>query len=381
MISVDEALEILAVNRPNFAPENIPLAHALGRYLSEDIIAGFDHPALPVSVMDGYACREIDAGKPLVVIGESCAGKCFDAKIKAGQAVRIFTGAVLPEGADFVEIQEHAKQSGDTVTFTELSEYSSYIRRAGSDFKQGQTLFQAGHQIKPATILTLASCNLPMVPVMRRPTVAILRAGDELNVVGSKLKPGHIIDANGPGITALLTSWGIEVIDLRLAKDDSQDIRSRIKNCQADVILPIGGASVGDYDFMRQAFAEENFKFLFEKVAIKPGKPTWFAARGTQYVLGLPGNPTSAWVCAHIFLKPLLGLKSQTRTYTLAVDLPSNSKRETYLRARFTDKGHVQPLERQDSGLVTPLSGTELYIRRLINAPSARIGDSVEGVE
>ena len=381
MILVDEALDILALNRPKTSTETRPLEQALGRCLSDNIIAPFDQPAFPVSVMDGYACRQADAEKTLTVIGESRAGKCFDGKINEGQAVRIFTGAVLPEGADFVEIQEHAKRSSDTVAFTELSEYRTYIRRAGSDFKKGQTLFSAGHQIKPATILSLASCNIPQVSVMKRPTVAILRAGDELNTVGSDLEHGHIIDANGPAMIALLKSWGIEAIDLGLAKDDPQDIRSRIESCRADLIIPIGGASVGDYDFMRQAFAEERFKSIFEKVAVKPGKPTWFATRGAQCVLGLPGNPVSAWVCAHIFLRPLLGLKTRHRTYILGVDLPPNSKRETYLRARFTETGHVEPIETQDSGLVTPLAATELFIRRRLGAPTTKAGDSVEGVE
>ena len=380
MITVDEALHILTLHRPKMLTETVLLQDAVGRCLSEDISATFDQPSFPVSMMDGYACRLADAEKPLTVIGESRAGKCFDGRIGVGQAVRIFTGAVLPEGADFVEIQEHAKRDGDTVLFTELSEYRTNIRSAGSDFKTGQTIFPAGHKIKPATILSLASCNLPTVPVMRSPVVAILRAGDELNVVGSKLERGHIIDSNGPALMALLKSWGIEAMDLGIAKDNPQDIRSRIKNCRTDVIIPIGGASVGDYDFMRQAFAEEGYKSIFEKVSIKPGKPTWFANRGEQYVLGLPGNPVSAWVCAHIFLRPLLGLKTRTRNYTLAVDLPPNGKRETYLRARFTEVGHVEPIETQDSGLVTPLAATELFIRRPINAPSAQKGDNVEGI-
>ena len=381
MISVNEALDILAIHKPNAAPETIPLERALGRCLSEDVIATFDQPAFSMSVMDGYACRLADAEKPLTVIGVSRAGKCFEGKIAQGQTVRVFTGALLPEGADYVEIQEHAKRSGDIVVFTELSEYTTYIRAAGVDFKKGQTLFLKGHQIKPSTILSLASNNLPKVPVTRRPTVAILRAGDELNVVGSKLERGHIIDSNGPAMMALLTSWGIEVTDLGIAKDDPQDIRALIESCNADVIVPIGGASVGDYDFMRTAFAQEGFKSIFKRVAIKPGKPTWFAKRGEQCVLGLPGNPASAWVCAHMFLKPLLGLESKTRSYTLAVDLPPNGKRETYLRARFTDAGHVAPINRQDSGLVTPLAAAELFIRRPINAPSAQSGDHVEGIE
>ncbi len=380
MISVDEALTLLASNRPVTSTETVPLERALGRCLSQDIIAAFDHPAFSVSIMDGYACRKADAKNSLTVIGESRAGTCFDRTIEAGQAVRVFTGAVLPEGADWVEIQEHAKRSGETVSFTELSEYVTYIRSAGADFQKDQTLFPAGHQISPSTILSLASNNMPTVPVTRRPTIAILRSGDELNIVGSHLKRGQIIDANGPAMIALLKSWGIDAIDLGITKDDPKDIRSRIENCRADVIVPIGGASVGDYDFMRQAFVQEGFKSIFEKVAIKPGKPTWFATRGDQCVLGLAGNPASAWVCAHIFLRPLLGLKNQTRTYTLAVNLPPNSKRETYLRARLTQAGHVEPLGVQDSGMVTPLAAAECLIRRRVKAPSAQIGDSVEGL-
>ena len=379
MISVDDALNWLSSDAPSWKTKIVSLEHAVGRYLSEDLIAPFNQPSFSVSIMDGYACKKADNGLKLTIAGESRAGKPFQQRLEKGQAVRIFTGAVLPEGADFIEIQEHAKRDGDTVWFKELSESRNYIRPAGRDFKKGQTLLKEGDQISPADILTLASCNLPNVTVRKPPSVAILRAGDELRCVGSTLDdPSLIIDANGPGMIALLKSWGFDAIDLGIATDDLKDIRFRIASCKADIIVPIGGASVGDYDLMKPAFAAEGFQTVFEKIAVKPGKPTWFAKRNKQCVLGLPGNPTSAWVCAHLFLKSLLGLKHAKRRYPLAVDLPPNGNRETYIRACFTEDGSIQPLTVQDSGIVTPLSATELFIRRKVNAPSVTAKETVE---
>ena len=381
MISVDDALNLLFSEAPNWETEIVSLEHAVGRYLSKDLTAPFNHPSFSVSVMDGYACNKADVGRKLTVVGVSRAGEAYGKSIETGQAVRIFTGAILPKGSDFIEIQEHARRDGETVWFNELSENRNYIRSAGRDFKKGQTLLKAGHQISPADILTLASCNLPNIDVKKPPSVAILRAGDELRRVGSALdRPDLIIDSNGPGMIALLKSWGFHAIDLGIAKDDLNDIRCRIENCKADIIIPIGGASVGDYDLMKPAFATEGFETIFEKIAVKPGKPTWFAKRNKQRVLGLPGNPTSAWVCAHLFLKPLLGFKHAKRYFPLAVDLPPNGNRETYIRACFTEDGSVQPLAVQDSGAVTPLSATELFIRRKVNAPSVPAKETVECV-
>ena len=379
MISVDNALNLLSSEAPIWGTESVPLECAIGRYLSENLIATFNQPSFPVSVMDGYACKRTDNGRKLAVVGESRAGKPFQQRLEKGHAVRIFTGAILPDGADFIEIQEHATCVGKTVWFTELSENRDYIRPAGRDFETGQTLLQKGHKISPADILTLASCNLIHVPVGKLPSVAILRAGDELMPVGSTLdNPGLIIDANGPGMVALLKSWGFDAIDLGIATDDLKDIRHRITNCEADIIVPIGGASVGDYDLMKPAFTAEGFETIFEKIAVKPGKPTWLAKRNKQCALGLSGNPTSAWVCAHLFLKPLLRLTHTTRRYPLAVGLPANGNRETYIRARFTKDGSVQPLQVQDSGTVTPLSATELFIRRRIYDRAALEKESVE---
>ncbi len=379
MISVDDALNLLSSEAPNWETEIVSLEHAVGRYLSNDLTAPFNHPSFSVSVMDGYACKKADNDLKLTVVGESRAGKPFQPRLEKGQSVRIFTGAVLPEGADFIEIQEHAERDVDTVWFKELSENRNYIRPTGGDFEKGQMLLKRGHQISPADILTLASCNHPNIAVKKHPCVAILRAGDELRRVGSTLDhPGLIIDANGPGIMALLKSWGFAAIDLGIATDDLKDIRSRIKNCKADIIIPIGGASVGDYDLMKPAFVAEGFETAFEKISVKPGKPTWLARRGKQRVLGLPGNPTSAWVCAHLFLKPLLGFKHAKRHYPLAVGLPANGNREAYIRGQFTADGCIQPLAVQDSGIVTPLSATELFIRRKVKAPSVQAKEIVE---
>lgn len=368
MISVDEALALLDEHRPNWGEQSIDLSQANGCILAQDVIAPLTYPAHPVSVMDGYALRKIDRADTLTIIGESRAGVPFEGEIRQNEAVRIFTGALIPKGADQVEIQENALVEGGTVRFAAARTLDrKYIRPAGAGFKKGDILFRSSERITPAMILALATCNLSKVTVRKMPSIALLSSGDELKPVGSKLNTGEIINSILPALAARLNQWGLDVIDLGIASDDPNDIREKFSSCKADIIVPIGAASVGDYDFMKPTALELGFSPIFSKVAVKPGKPAWFSGREAQCILGLPGNPSSAWVAAHIFLYYLLFGALPWRKAKLAEPVSKNGPRETYLRARILPDGKVLTLQRQDSGLVTPLAKADCLLRRPSN--------------
>ena len=363
MISVEEALKALEDNRPDWGTVELPLDQINGLELAQDIIAPFNHPKSSVSVMDGYAFRTDDADKPLDLIGESRAGVPYDGELGAGEAVRIFTGALLPKGADQVEMQENAVLNGQTVSFSSLSTHRNFVRKAGSDFSKGACLYPKGRRVTPEMILGIATCNFAALTVKRKPTVALLSSGDELRSAGSMLSDATIINSINPALAALLTQWGVIVQDLGIATDNENDINDRIANCDADIIVPIGGASVGNYDLMQPIAKSLGFDPVFSKVAVKPGKPTWFSKRGDQCILGLPGNPSSAWVCAQVFLKPFILGRQPLKTAILDQSISKNGPRETYLRGKYLANGHVAPLSRQDSGLVTPLGDADILIR------------------
>ena len=378
MITVDQALKLLGENRPDWGEEQLPLGQVTGRYLAQDITAPFSYPKASVSVMDGYAFGAQDGDKALAVIGESRAGEPYDGVLNTGEAVRIFTGALLPKGAESVEMQENAVLDDGRVSFSSLSTHRTFVRKAGSDFTKGDLLFRKREIITPAMILALATCNLETAAVRRVPSVALLSSGDELRPAGSPLKEGQIVNSIGPALSALLVQWGAKLIDLGIAKDDPEDIAAKIKNCEADIIVPIGGASIGKYDYMQSVANSLGFKPVFSKIAVKPGKPTWFSKRQNQCILGLPGNPSSAWVCAHVFLKHLILGPQKFETGIINHELSANGVRESFLRAERLANGKIQILERQDSGLVTPLARASILVRRHINAPKAKSGESTE---
>ena len=379
MISVDEALTLLGTHRPKWGETRVSLSHSVGCILAQDIVAPLTFPSHAVSVMDGYALRKSDRNNSLTVIGESRAGVPFEGQIKPNETVRIFTGALIPNGADQVEIQENAVLGEDkSVRFTQRQANRHYIRPAGADFTKGDILFRTGERITPAMILGLATCNLAEVTVKKMPTVALLSSGDELKSVGSKLNKGEIINSIMPALTARLNQWGLKVIDLGIAADDPDIIRGKFEACQADIIVPIGAASVGDYDFMKPTAQALGFMSLFSKVAVKPGKPTWFSKREEQIILGLPGNPSSAWVAAHIFLYHLIFGTLPWRSVKLAEPVSANGARETFLRASILPDGSVMPLGRQDSGMVTPLHKADCLLRRPPNSDGLGEGETVQ---
>ncbi|MEO0465736.1 MAG: molybdopterin molybdotransferase MoeA [Pseudomonadota bacterium] len=384
MISVDEAWSIVGAHAVNTAVETVPLREAVGRTLALPIIAQLTQPPLTVSAMDGYGVMYSDVeagGADLVVIGEAPAGRLFPGRVTTGQAVRIFTGGALPDGADHVVIQEHVHRSGDLIHIPEAEAGPKHVRKAGIDFHQGDELLAAGVTLGPAQIAIAAAGNHAQVSVHRRPRIALIANGDELKPAGSTLGPGEIIASNGYGLAALIESWGGEAMDLGIAPDHPAAIDEMIDSAKgADIILPVGGASVGDHDHMRSVFSARGLDMVFEKVAVKPGKPTWFGKLDAALVLGLPGNPASAWVCAHLFLKPLMARRNTlVETSQLSGPVPSNGPRESFLRARRSRDG-VTAVANQDSSLLTPFLTSNVLIRRRPHAPAAALGDMVEVV-
>ena len=373
MISVQDAISALTQHRAAGADVLTPLSKALGGRLARDVLTKVTLPPRDASAMDGYAVRFSDVGKAgaqLTVIGEAPAGSPFGGAVGQGEAVRIFTGGAVPEGADHIVIQENASREGDILTTTTTNETRRHIRKAGIDFTKGETLIAAGTQLSPAHIALAAAANHDTLPIYKRPVIALIANGDELKEPGSPVQEGDVISSNAAGLGALIQSWGGEVMDMGIAKDSVAAITALIEAASAaDIIVPIGGASVGDYDYMRTAFKEAGLELVFEKIAVRPGKPTWFGKLGEQRVLGLPGNPASATVCAHLFLKILMN-RADNIVITkakLTQALSANGPRETFARGRteVSDDGiaKVTPFPRQDSSLMTPFAKANVLLR------------------
>lgn len=390
LIPVEEAISRLIAERPPRVPIRLPLAEALGTVLAEDIRAGISRPPASVSAMDGYAVKFTDVaagGAQLVVIGEAPAGTPFSGGVNSGEAVRIFTGGEMPGGTDHVVIQEDTAREGDTVICHEAYSQPQSVRAEGIDFKRGDTILSAGQRVGPAEIAMAAAANQAELNVWRRPIVALLANGDELRPPGSTLKRGEIVSSNAAGLAALIRAWGGEPVDLGIAADSIASIQDHIaKASAANIIVPVGGASVGDHDHMRAAIAEAGYEQIFQKIAVKPGKPTWFSQKGDQKVLGLPGNPASAFVCAHLFLKPLMSASDgpEIAHAQLRGTLKANGPRETYMRAHATpDAGgilKIAPMPDQDSSLMSPFLSANALIKRRAHASACAAGDVTEFV-
>ena len=390
MISVQDAISALTQHRAAGADVLTPLSKALGGRLARDVLAKVTLPPRDASAMDGYAVRFSDVGKAgaqLTVIGEAPAGSPFGGAVGQGEAVRIFTGGAVPEGADHIVIQENASREGDILTTTTTNETRRHIRKAGIDFTKGETLIAAGTQLSPAHIALAAAANHDTLPIYKRPLIALIANGDELKEPGSPVQEGDVISSNAAGLGALIQSWGGEVMDMGIAKDSVAAITALIEAASAaDIIVPIGGASVGDYDYMRTAFKEAGLELVFEKIAVRPGKPTWFGKLGEQRVLGLPGNPASATVCAHLFLKILMNRADNivTTKAKLTQALSANGPRETFARGRteVSDDGiaKVTPFPRQDSSLMTPFAKANVLLRLPPNTGPWDKGDVIDVV-
>lgn len=393
MISVAEALSQIIANVEQTCAEQVALPDALGRVLSEDIIARLTQPWADVSAMDGYAVRQADvASVPvnLTVIGESAAGGSFSGVVGASEAVRIFTGAPLPQGADTIIIQEVTERDGDAVKVLETSAKGRFVRPAGLDFKSGEVLIKAGRVMSARDIGLAAAANVPWVMVRRKPRVAIIATGNEVVMPGDALGDNQIISSNSVMLSAFLKVLGAEPLDLGIARDDTASLTRLIKSAeQADMLVTIGGASVGDYDLVNQVLGQEGVDLGFYKVAMRPGKPLIFGRLGTTPVLGLPGNPVSVGVTSAIFLAPavraMLGLETDTsvkETTQLGADLDENDVRQDYLRATLGTgpNGHriATPFSRQDSAMMARFAEADCLIVRAPHAPAAKSGETVE---
>lgn len=397
MISLDEARAILLDGVAPLGTEMTAIGGYAGRILAKDVIADRDQPPNPVSAMDGYAIRRSDAGEgvELAVIGEAPAGAPFAHGIHAGQAVRIATGGVVPEGSDHVIIQEDVERVGDSIRVMrwDLSGAPSYIRPAGCDFARGQLLARAGQRVTPALHALLGAANLPSVEVSARPTVAILPSGDELREPGDPLGPGQIVNSASYALADLVELWGGQAIRLPILPDDPIDCEAALRSLDAggDVLATIGGASVGDRDNLKPLLAKLGAEVLFDRIAVQPGKPSWHARfPNGSLVLGLPGNPASAFVCAHLLLKPLLyrltGREAAEAVTLVSArlhgTLPANGDREMFMRARLSVTGDATlcaaALPAQDSSLVSILAQANCLIRRAPHAQPAVVDDLVE---
>ncbi|PHR24758.1 MAG: molybdopterin molybdenumtransferase MoeA [Hoeflea sp.] len=395
LMPVDEALgRILEGAAPATEPEVLPLAASYGRVLARDILALRTQPPFPASAMDGYAVRadEASVGARLTLQGEAAAGHAFDGPLAPGSAIRIFTGAPVPEGADAILIQENTEKLDDgRVLVNAQPQAGLYIRHAGVDFTEGMTGLAKGRLLDPGAITFAAAMNHAELPVVRKPRVAILATGDELRLPGQSLGPGQIIASNTFGVAALAQAAGAEVIDLGIAIDRMEALDEALDTAiaqEADVLVTIGGASVGDHDLVQKALTGRGMALDFWKIAMRPGKPLMSGKLGGLRVLGLPGNPASSLVCAHLFLEPLItrlgGLPDPDRIKTarLSKDLPENDLRQDYLRSALETDAEGQliatPSAQQDSSLMNVFADARCLVIRPPFAPPAKAGSTCQ---
>jgi molybdopterin molybdotransferase len=374
--------------------EVVPLAAAAGRVLAADCIAAISHPPTSISAMDGYALRRHDAvALPATLrrIGVSRAGRGFTEQIGPGQCVRIFTGAPVPEGADAIALQEDAEEEADgEVHITAVPPVGTFIRTAGVDISSGAIVLASGQAITCRALGALAAAGCTEVTVRRRPKVAIFSTGDELVDVGERVGPDGIVDANRIALAACVSTWGGVPIDLGIVRDRQTAIMEVVESAgDADLLLSSGGASVGEHDLVRRGLSEKGFQLDFWRIAMRPGKPLMFGHIRALPVLGLPGNPVSAIVCALLFLQPalrtMLGLSPVEPRFEpayLAAPLGMNDQREDYLRAHiepFEDGRLVaRPLGLQDSMMLSSLAHADGLIRRRPHAAAAMLGARIE---
>ena len=390
LMPVAEALKRVLTDARPLPAEFVALDDALGRVLSEDVVALRTQPPAAVSAMDGYAVLASDiaqAPTTLKVIGEVAAGHPFAGQVGPGQAARIFTGGVMPAGSDTVIIQELTSQSGDAVTIQKSTTKGRNVRAQGIDFVQNQVLLYKGHRLSGRDLMLAAAMNHPSVRVHRRPKVAVLGTGDELVTPGGAPKFGEIVYSNGFALTAIVRNEGAEVYDLGIARDRIEDIVASVRRARewgADILVTSGGASVGDHDLVQRALAAEGLTLSFWRVALRPGRPMMHGRVNEMQVLGVPGNPVSSYVCAFLFLVPLIrrlaGRRDIEQTPEFALlgsDLPPNDERADYLRATLAPgpAGPIAtPIPSQDSSLMAPLAKADCLLIREPHAPAAQAG-------
>lgn len=365
--------------------ESVALAEADGRVLAQPVIAHRDQPPFDASAMDGWAVHRADltAEASLKIVGESAAGHGYVQPLRPGEAVRIFTGAPVPAGADLVVIQEEATREGDTVRLGPAGQ-PTHIRPRGGDFQAGETLLAAGLKLDPWRLSLAAAAGQAALSLARRPRIVLLATGEELAQPGEVPGAFQIYESGGVGLAAMIRRWGGEAHRLAATGDNIQAIAEAVREVEADLIVTVGGASVGDHDLVKPALETLGLELAVGTVNIRPGKPTWFGALGDRrLVLGLPGNPASAFVCAELFLKSLVlamqGADPEPRLepVRLAQPLSANGPREHWARARLGPDG-ASAFADQDSSLVTVFAQAAALLRRAAKAPAAAAGDLVE---
>lgn len=390
LLAVDEALARLLDGAGPGESETLPLAQAAGRVLAQSLTARRTQPPFDASAMDGYAVRSQDVARlpaTLRVIGTAPAGKRFAGSVGAGEAVRIFTGAPVPEGADTIVIQEDTKRPAeDSVEIIDAPAPGRHIRRRGLDFREGDALLEKGRVLDASALSLAAAANYPSLAVVKRPLLAVIATGDELMPPGSETGPDQIIASNAYGVAAIAAEAGARVLDLGIAPDRKEAIAALVRRAVdegADVLVTLGGASVGDHDLTHEVLTEEGMTLDFWKIAMRPGKPLMFGRLGHTRFIGLPGNPVASLVCSHLFVKPLLARlggrphAQETLRATLARPLPANDRRQDYIRCLLEPGGHgwiATPFEVQDSSMLKVFATANALIVREPHTPAADAG-------
>ncbi len=386
MIPLEEAQERLLALATPLETEMAGIHEAAGRYLASDILAKRTQPAKDLSAMDGYAVAHATFPGPWQVTGEAAAGSSFNENVAADSAARIFTGAPLPGGTDSILIQENAKaDDGKLTPLADVTlEKGQHVRRAGSDFCLGDKIIEAGAKLNAAHIGLATLAGLAEIPVHRKPRIAILSTGDELVPPGQVIGEDQIPASNGVMLAAMLQNLPCEIVENRIVPDDLEQMKAAFKEAKADIIITIGGASVGDHDLVRPALDAVGAELDFWKVAMRPGKPVTAGKLADAVVLGLPGNPVSAYVTAFLFLMPMLRQMSGSKspfplkhTAKLEQSLPANGPRANFIRALVRGDS-IAPLPSRDSAILTALSAANALIYRPISAAKAEAGNFAE---
>jgi molybdopterin molybdotransferase len=392
---VADALAAILAGVEPLGEEMAALDTAFHRVLARDVAARRTQPPEAMSAMDGYAVRSVDAADltaRLKVIGEVAAGRPFARKVGPNEAVRIFTGGVIPDGADAVIIQEDTATDGDHITITEAAKPGRHVRPAGVDFSEGDVLLARGRRLTDRDLSLAAGMNYPELAVRCRPKVAVLATGDELVMPGATPGPGQIVYSNGYAIRAMARAEGAETIDFGIAADTIAATTDGIRRAHAsgaDILITMGGASVGDHDLVKRSLEAEGVAMAFWQIAMRPGKPMMHGRLGSMRVIGLPGNPVSSYVCGFLFLVPLIralsgraDLHHVREAVLLGRDLAANDHREDYLRARLERRADgaliAVPVNHQDSSLLGNLAAARALLIRPPFAPAAKAGVSIE---
>jgi molybdopterin molybdotransferase len=393
MISVEEALAQIADAFSPLAAENVPLEQAAGCVLASDAVAKLTQPPADLSAMDGYAIRFADVPNvptTLRVVGQAPAGGAYAGTLQPGEAVRIFTGGPVPAGADTIVIQENTKSDNGVVTIVEPPQEGRHIRKAGLDFKAGVSRLPAGTILSPRHVALLAGMNLPEITVFKRPRIGLLATGNELVLPGQTPGPNQIVASSGYGLAAMIQHWGGEPVALGIVRDDKVAIVKALQDARhCDLLVTLGGASVGDHDLVQAALKDAGGTLDFWKIAMRPGKPLMFGRIGRLPLLGLPGNPVSALVCALLFLRAAVLKMTGRSDIALPLTsakagepLPGNDQRQDYLRASVTRQSdgtlNVTAFKVQDSSMVSLLAQSNALIIRRPHAPAVAIGDPLD---